>query len=147
MDEIREIVRKVLEQGYLLSLATADNTGIWVADVVYVNDKDFNIYWLSHHDTRHSKAIMKNPSVAGTITISNNPGEQDVGLQIEGQAEKIEGDILLIAKKHLAKRGKPAPTKEGEIFETGQSWYRMKPKKIELIHEPIFGRIKKALDF
>ena len=145
MENIRQLVESVLENGFLLSLGTVDPSGIWVSDVIYVHDASLNIYWLSHVEARHSKAIMVNPKVAGTITISNNPGALNIGLQIDGIAEKVEGDILEIATKHRVKRGKAPPSKEGEILDSGESWYRLKPTKIELIHEPLFGSEKKVL--
>ncbi len=147
MDDIRRIVREILEKGYLLSLATVDGGGVWVSDVIYVNDESLSLYWLSLPTARHSRAIALNPKVAASITISARPGEKDEGLQIEGVAEKIDDDILEMSAKHLAKRGRPAPKKAGEIFEPGQSWYRLKPKKIELIYEKLFGREKKVLEF
>lgn len=41
------------------------------------------LFWISETETRHSKAIAKNNYVAATITVSNNPGEDNIGLQIE----------------------------------------------------------------
>lgn len=145
MEDIREIITKILDQGFLMSLATIDQGGLWVADLIYVHDNEMNLYWLSQTNARHSKAIIKNPEVAATITISNNPGEENIGLQIEGATEKLEGDIFEIARKHRLKRGKPVPTKEGEILDPGESWYRLKSKKIELTYEPLFGFEKKIL--
>lgn len=145
MDDARDLVRKVLEQGYLMSLATVDESGPWVADVIYVFDENFTIYWLSKDITRHSKAILKNPAVAASITVSNNQGEDNVGLQLSGNVAKIEGDILEIASKHRLKRNKPIPKKPGEILEAGESWYKLTPKIIELIYEPKWGFVKQKI--
>lgn len=145
MEDIRSLITSVLEKGYLMSLATVDAKSPWVADVIYVYDYSLKIYWLSLESTRHSQAILKDPRVSGSITLSNNQGEQNIGVQVEGIAAKIEGDILEIATKHRLKRGKPAPTKEGEILDNGQSWYCLKPTKIELTYEPKFGFNKKTL--
>lgn len=147
MEDIRNLVKSVLDKGYLMSLATVDENGPWVADIVYVFDDNFKIYWLSQESTRHSKAIQKNPKVAASITVSNNQGEQNIGLQIQGLAEKVEGDTLEMATKHRLKRGKLAPKKEGEILDKGESWYLLKPKRIELIYESKFGFDKKSLEF
>ncbi|MDO8498327.1 MAG: pyridoxamine 5'-phosphate oxidase family protein [bacterium] len=130
MEELKKLVKEILDQAYIMSLATVDESGPWVSDLVFVYDDDFTIYWLALPNTRRSQAILKNPKVAASITVSNNQGEDNVGLQLEGIAEKIEGDILEIATKHLNKRKKPAPTKEGEIFEGNQCWYKLKPSKI-----------------
>lgn len=146
MNNVQELINEVLEKGYLLSLATVDDGGVWVSDVIYVHDDQMNIYWLSQTNARHSKAISKNDRVAGTITVSNKPGEKNIGLQLKGVAEKIDGDILEIAVKHRQKRWKLAPTKPGEILDQGESWYRLRPKMIELIYEPLFGFDKPKIE-
>lgn len=146
MKNAKDLIKEVLEKGYLISLGTEDENGIWVSDVIYVHTEKLELYWLSETKSRHSTAILNNPQVAATITLSNNPGEKNIGLQIEGKAEKIEGDILEIAIKHRLKRKKEAPKKEGEILGKGESWYKLTPTKIELIYEPIFGFEKKKLE-
>lgn len=147
MKDIKKLVKEILNQGYLMSLATLDSGGIWVSDVIYIYDRKFNIWWMSKTFRRHSKAILENPKVAGTITITQKPGEPDLGLQIEGLAEKIEGDNLEIAKKHRKKRNKPLPKKENEVFDTPEdSWYKLTPTKIELIYEPLFDHNKQVLN-
>lgn len=145
MEDLKRITREILDQAYILSLGTVDENGPWVSDLVFVYDDNFNIYWLSLPDTRHSQAIEKNPQVSASVTISYKQGEDNIGLQLEGFARKIEGDILEIATKHLLKRKKPAPKKEGEIFEANQSWYKLKPTKIQIIYEPLWGFEKKDL--
>lgn len=146
MENIKDLIAKVLEQGYLMSLGTADESGPWVSDVIFVYDKDWNIYWISEMGTRHSKAIEKTGKAAATITVSNDPGEDNVGLQIGGTARRIEGDILEMARAHRRKRKKPELEKEGEILDEGESWYILKPTKIELIYEPLFGFDKKTFE-
>lgn len=140
--DIGALVRSILEKGHLLSLATVDEGGPWVSDLVYVFDDDLNIYWLSMPEARHSKAILKHPMVAGTVTISTRSKEPNEAIQIAGTAEKIEGDIIEMATKHLAKRGHPPPTRVGEILEAkGQVWYKLTPTKFCLNYEPLFGRV------
>lgn len=129
-----------------MSLGTMDENGPWVSDVIFVHDDKFNIYWISERKTRHSQAIEKNPKVAGTITISNSKGQDNVGLQFEGIAEKVDGDIIEVARLHRKKRGKPEPEQAGKILDEGEAWYCLRPKKIELIYEPLFEFDKKVLD-
>lgn len=130
-----------------MSLATKDKSGLWVADVIYAHDLALHLYWISEVTTRHSLAILENPSVAATITPTNSPLDDEQGLQIMGTAEKIEGDILEIATKHRLKRKKPAPKKLGEILGPGESWYKIVPKKIDVIHVPYFGWKKEEMIF
>jgi uncharacterized protein YhbP (UPF0306 family) len=145
MKSIEVLVQEVLAKGHLMSLATIDDGGPWVSDVIYVHREPLEIFWMSDSNTRHSQAIHKDTRVAATITIGDGKGGTNIGLQISGTAEKVEGDILEVAAKHRAKRGKPAPQKEGEVLEGSESWYRLKPTKIELIYEPHFGFEKKKI--
>jgi uncharacterized protein YhbP (UPF0306 family) len=62
--DIKEKILEVLGKGHLMSLATVDNGGVWVSDVIYVYDDNLNIYWMSDPDVRHSQAIVKNSQVA-----------------------------------------------------------------------------------
>lgn len=142
--DIKQLVKEVLDKGYLMSLATTDVGGVWVSDVIYIHDDDRNIYWMSDPEVRHSQAVIKNHKVAGTITVSNR-GEDNFGIQFEGIAEKIEGARYNLALKHYTKRGKPTPKETDDVLQ-GDSWYILKPKKIELICEKLFGFDKKKLD-
>lgn len=132
-----------------MSLATIDAEGLWVSDLIFVHHagqtSEWDIYWMSDVAARHSRAVHANGQVAASITIGDGKGGTNMGLQISGTAEKIEGDILEGAAKHRAKRGKEAPKVMGEILEEGESWYRLKPTKIELIYEPEFGFERKKI--
>ncbi|MBI4036457.1 pyridoxamine 5'-phosphate oxidase family protein [Candidatus Daviesbacteria bacterium] len=146
MKNIKKLIKEILDKGYLMSLGTVDGGGVWVADVIYIYDDNFNIYWISQTSRRHSKAILFHPQVAGTITVKEKPGKE-MGLQIEGLAKKIEGDILELAIKHRIKRGKVPPIKKGEVLDQDESWYKLTPTRIELIYGPLFGYNKQLLTF
>ncbi len=143
MKGTRELIIEILERGFLMSLATVDESGPWVSDVIYVYDDDLIIYWLSDIGRRHSKAIGGNPKTAATITLD---ADKNIGLQIEGKSKKIEGDVFGMAIKHRLKRKQPAPKKEGEILGPNESWYCLKPTKIEVIYGPLYGYDKRVLE-
>lgn len=44
---LKKLARGVLADAYVMSLGTADEGGAWVADLIYVADEDFNLYWIS----------------------------------------------------------------------------------------------------
>ncbi len=142
-ENIRALVKEALEKGYLMSLGTHDGAP-WVADVIYVFDDDLNIYWMSDPDVRHSQAIAKDPNVAGAITPSGK-GEDNLGIQFQGIAEKIDGPRHDLAVKHFAKRDKPAPTEDEDVLQ-GDSWYVLRPKKIDVNCECLFGFDKRYLE-
>ena len=143
--DIKPRILEVLAQGHLMSLATQDEGGLWVADVVFIYDEDLTLYWMSDPEVRHSKAILINPQVAGTITISNKSKEPNLGIQFSGTAEKIDGPRYDLAKKHLKKRSHPEPAEEDDVLD-GDSWYVLKPNRIDLIDESAWGYDKKTLE-
>jgi len=142
--DIKKLIREVLEKGYLMSLGTKDEGGVWVADVIYVFDDDLNLYWMSSPDARHSNAIMKNNAIAGTITASNQ-GEDNLGIQFSGVVKKIEGPRFDLAKKHYLKRNKPEPKETDDVLD-GDFWYQLKPQVIELIYEKLFAFNKQKIN-
>lgn len=143
--QLKELIKEVLDKGYLMSLGVSDEHGIWVSDVIYIYDDNLNIFWMSDPDIRHSKAIQKNSRVAGTITVWNKPGEDNLGIQFEGIAEKIEGPRSDLAMKHYGKRGKEVPKEVDEELH-GNSWYVLKPNRIDLICEKLFGFKKQRIE-
>ncbi len=142
--DIRQLIQEVLEQGHYMSLATIDSGGVWVSDVIYIYDDDLNIYWMSDPEVRHSRAISSDNRVAGTITASGI-GQDNLGIQFEGVAIKIDEPRYDLAVKHFTKRNKPAPTEDEDILQ-GDSWYMLQPKKIQLTHEKLFGFDKQTED-
>lgn len=142
---LRDLIAEVLSKGYLLSLATNDDGGVWVADVIFVHDDDLNIYWMSDPEARHSRAIVENPQVAGAITASG-PGEDNLGIQFVGTAEKIVGSRYGLLVKHFLKRKKLTLPKETEDVLQGDFWYMVRPTKIDLIYEKRFGFEKQMIE-
>ena len=143
--DTKETILKILKNTHLMSLATKDDGGLWVSDVVFIFDDDLNIYWMSDPDVRHSKAILNNNKVAGTITFSTKSKESNLGIQFSGIANKVEGSRYDLAIKHLEKRGYPKPKETDDVLQ-GDSWYILKPSKIDLIDEENYGYDKKSLD-
>lgn len=142
--DLKPLIKEVLEKGYLMSLGTQDEGGVWVADVTYVFDDKFNIYWMSSPEVRHSKAITANPHVAATITVSGL-GQDNLGIQCSGVAEKVNQLRLDLIAKYFIKRQKPAPA-DSDGFLKGRSWYVLRPAFFELIHEKHFGFKKQKLE-
>ena len=139
MVNVKERIKEVLEKGYLLSLATIDEGGLWVSDVRYVSDDDFTVYWMSDPNSRHSKAIEGNSQVACTIELNYNFGTPNLGLQFSGKAKKLSNLRIDLAIKYVTRRGKPKPSQISNILKNGYCWYELKPDFIELNDEENFG--------
>lgn len=90
-----------------MQLATSVNEQPWACTVHYYSDENFNLYWLSTKDRRHSKEIEQNPKVAATILVhEDTPTEKYIiGISVEGAAEladeqTVEKALSEFAKKH-----------------------------------------------
>jgi len=141
MTDLKKLALDILSQGYLVSLGTMDQGGVWVSDIVYTYDDNLNIYWVSNPSVRHSQALTVKPAVAATITLEAGPGKPNIGLQISGVAESVE-ETREIREGYAAKRQR---TYE-EAVRPGVGWYRLAPKVIEVIYEPLFGWEKQKIE-
>lgn len=142
--EIKKRITEILQKGYIMSLGTLDTQGVWVADVIYIHDEYFNLYWMSFKSARHSQALKMNDKVAATITISG-PNKPDLGLQIAGIASIISGPHPDLALSFRKKRHRPLNKSETEVL-SNRNWYCLKPTKIELIDKQNFGYEKKQVN-
>lgn len=150
MGEIKRLIEEILSKGYVMSLATLDEGGVWVCSVVYIYDASFNIYWVSQISTRHSKAIQKDSHIAATVTTSVVGGKNE-GLQIEGTVERVNRPSLEMIAAHFHKRLGEIPhtmylDENNKLSEPEISWYRLKPTKIELIFEKHYGFNKQVVE-
>lgn len=141
MEDLRQLALDILGQGYLMSLATSDKNGLWVSDVVYVHDDDFSVYWVSVPQVRHSQALTQKKDAAASITVSNSPGEKNIGLQISGIAAKTTPSNEVV-QRYADKRHYKTTT-----LRPGHEWYCLKPIFIDIIYEPNWGYEKKTIKF
>lgn len=134
-------IQHILEQGYLLSLASVDGGGPWVSDLIYTFDDELNTYWISRPEFRHSKAFITNPRGAGAITTVEKPLGKGMGIQLEGTV------IVLaqIPKDALARYTQKRSGKTSWELEPGEAWYKLTPTSIDIINEPEYGFVKKNL--
>lgn len=145
--ELVELIKEILRDSRELILATSENNIPWVAVLVFGHDENFNLYWISDKDTKHSLQLETNPKVAATVTKEPTGNGQDKGLQIEGEARVLrDEEILSAAREYFAKRGSPKLPKTQEEANTlaeGRSWYVLKPAKFYVIYGPLFGYDRK----
>lgn len=146
MDQVKQLIHELLHDAPLFTLATCVNNQPWCCDMIFVWDDDFNMYWLSSPDARHSKEIEQNSKVGATVTLVDQDGKGK-SLQIEGEGFVIEDDKRRFeADKNFKDRHHMTGllTLEQALEETKKlNLYQLKPTKIFLTHEPKFGRERK----
>jgi len=79
-----------LREHNVMTLATSGPQGLWAAAVFYVND-GFTLYFLSAPTSRHSLNIDTRPIVSATIQEDYRDWRAIKGIQLEGEASRIEG--------------------------------------------------------
>lgn len=81
----------MLESHNTLTLATAEGGAPWAAAVFYASDAAFNLYFVSDRRTRHAREMAAHPRVALAINADVDNWDDVRGLQIEGEAARVEG--------------------------------------------------------
>lgn len=145
--DLWQLIEGILRDSRDMVLATAENGTPWAAELVFGHDANFNIYWISDLNARHSQELEKNPNVAAVITVQPAGEIKDRGLQIEGKAYRLkEEEIVAAAREYFAKRGTPHMPKtieEVNKLTQDRSWYILKPTKICILDEELFGYERK----
>lgn len=148
--DLTELIGEILRDSREMVLATTGEGGPWAASLVFGHNENYNLYWTSQDDSRHSLDLAKNPQAAVVINKEPTNGDGDKGLQLEGKAYKLtnETEILGAAREYYAKRGAlelPDTVEEIEPFSPGASWFVFKPSKIYIFYGPLFGFERKEL--
>lgn len=87
--------REIIRNNKYMTLSTCDkNMNPWAAVVLFVHDDDYNFYFYSAIDSRHSKNITENPKVACVICDSSQPIGSTEEVRLEGIAHILAEEEL-----------------------------------------------------
>jgi uncharacterized protein YhbP (UPF0306 family) len=87
---LRERIASFLAQHTTLTLATHGPQGPAAAAVFYAHDEDLTLYFLSEAGTIHAQNLLADPRVAGAIQADGQPWRQIQGVQLQGQATRVD---------------------------------------------------------
>lgn len=92
--DLRKLIEDYLKEAKLMQLATCKGDKPWICSVWYVHDKNWNLYFISQKNRRHSLELKENHHVAGAIVSphTKGSGEKVRGLQFEGKARETKED-------------------------------------------------------
>ena len=135
MKDLEAVIAEYLSTTKMMQIATSVEDTPWCCTVYFAYDDDWNLYWISKPEQRHSKEIVENPKVAGTIAYDQQPPQRTVrGLQFEGTAELLSGEEEERASKYYIQQ----LDREASLLEDIRSgenphkFYRIKPTKFVL---------------
>ncbi|MBP9738163.1 pyridoxamine 5'-phosphate oxidase family protein [Candidatus Saccharibacteria bacterium] len=85
----KEAVRHFLESNFIAELATASNNKPTCSTVIYVVDKDLNLYFVTNRDSHKAENILKNQNVSMTIWEFSK-----MSIQLDGLAKEVNDDSI-----------------------------------------------------
>ncbi len=94
---LKQLINKYLNDSMVLQIATSVDNIPWVCTVCFAYDSRFNLYWFSRHATRHSQEIVRNPHVAGAVSVRYALGDKPRGLQLIGTALELSDETSLLS--------------------------------------------------
>jgi nitroimidazol reductase NimA-like FMN-containing flavoprotein (pyridoxamine 5'-phosphate oxidase superfamily) len=137
----QERAKRLIDESTNMVLTTADSEGVpWVSPVFYVADDDYDLYWTSDPEARHSANLRVNPRVAIVIF---DTGPVDA-VYISARAVEIN-DINQAIRATEIMRSKAQPPRwvidDLAVVVDDGPWriYRATPETIEVRAETIKG--------
>ena len=92
-DKAKAIIRNNL---YMTISVSSRNGFPWIANIYFAYDKNYNFYWYSPKDSRHSRMLQTNPKIAIAIFDSTAVGDDVDAVYIEAIAyEIVKGKELI----------------------------------------------------
>lgn len=143
-DALQEKTLAYLHSHNVLTLATSGPEGVWAAAVFYVN-AGFNLFFLSAPTTRHCINIAADPRVSGAIHEDYREWPDIRGIQLEGEARRIEGEERLVAIARYGRKFPVVGNLEQAPVEIARAmgriaWYRVTPDVLYFIDNSLgFG--------
>ena len=141
MEKYIEQAKIIIADNIYMTIATASRDGKpWISPVFFAYDDEYNLYWVSDKNSRHSKLIRGNKQVAIVIFDSGAPEGKGDGVYFEAQAAELND--AQEAKKAMSILGARVTQDEfrvkkiGEVIKDG-AWriYKAIPQKISKLKE------------
>lgn len=99
-DEVRDLIRQMLEAHGTVTLASVGHGRPWAATVFYASDAELNLYFVSDVRTRHGRDLAADANVVGAVNADVHTWDEVRGLQVEGHAamlpEAERGDAIAL---------------------------------------------------
>lgn len=124
--------KEIIKGNIYCAISTASTDGKpWISPVFFAYDDNYNIYWVSNKDSRHSKLIRSNPQVAIAIFNSQVP-------EGEGDAVYFEANVIELTDEKDIKAAM-------EIMDKRVTKDEFRVKRLEDVTKEGIWRIYKAV--
>lgn len=89
MSTLAAKVKDIIKDNIYLTLATSNDIP-WATPLYYCTDDEYNFYFISQLDSRHTKHIENNPTVAFAIFDSRQKEGSGTGIQASGKVHRLD---------------------------------------------------------
>lgn len=97
MDNVQK-AKKIIEENIYMTVATASSNGEpWISPVFFAYDENYNLFWVSNKNSRHSTLLGENPKAMIVIFNSQATEKEGDGVYFEVDVEELD-DIDEIEK-------------------------------------------------
>jgi nitroimidazol reductase NimA-like FMN-containing flavoprotein (pyridoxamine 5'-phosphate oxidase superfamily) len=126
--------KEIIAENIYLTMATSDTQGNpWISPVYCAYDSDYNFYWTSNPNARHSKNIKENGGKIAFIVFNSSVAEgTGEGVYFEGRAYEMSEEKEMAAALELYYSRKHKSTKPAGDFlgDSPRRLYKAVPEKI-----------------
>lgn len=139
--DLKQLLSQYLSEKHMMQLATSVDNQPWCCTVYYFHDQDYNLYWASLPERKHSQDIKQNSKVAVAIPVKYVKGEPVVGIQMTGMAEELAlaEDTRALAQQYAEKFNRDEQWVEDFVSgKTEHRLYKLTPQEIYLFDEVNF---------
>jgi uncharacterized protein YhbP (UPF0306 family) len=129
--------RRLLGASSLCAIATVSpGARAHVNTAYFAWRADFNVVWLSAPESRHSRNLRANPSVAIAVFDSRQSWDGlDRGIQLFGSAREVRGSPAFEVERLYAQRFRAYDRSALRAYR----FYRFRPSRIKLFDERVLG--------
>jgi nitroimidazol reductase NimA-like FMN-containing flavoprotein (pyridoxamine 5'-phosphate oxidase superfamily) len=125
--------KEIIEQNIYLTMSTSDKQGNpWISPVYCAYDGQYNFYWTSNPNARHSKNIQENDNKIAFIVFNSSVAEgTGEGVYFEGKAYEMSDEKEMAAALQLYYSRKNKLTKPAGDFlgESPRRLYKAVPER------------------
>ena len=140
---VKKIITEYLNEAHAMQLATFSGDRPWCCTLFFAVDDQYNLYWISRPESRHSREIADNPSVAGAIARPQTYDDKDrlCGLQFEGTAREVTDteEIRRLAHAYAARYNRDTVGEDIANGSIPHHLYQIKPTLFQLFDRAHFG--------
>ena len=132
---LRKLIKEYLKEAKMMQLATVSNGKPWVCNVWFAADKNFNIYWFSATNRRHSIEVAKDNHVAAAICLPQTSKDKPRGIQLEGTAELVTKptEVAIATKLFVGRKFNLSQIKQFmALVDRPHRFYKIEPNSIVL---------------